>query len=228
LTKAAHTKLHQHALASDARFELLYLAETYHDTPDYKLLCASPGGWWLRYREIEGKEEEGYWTLRMCDKPTPEGDIKYSDVADEKEILSRVSEFVPEAAGADSLFAVPKLLHIYARLLTTRAHYHSRAGPEWDMTIDCTMLASNSFMLQGTLRSKNQETLQSMRDVLVSADIVFDQKGIRSKIIEYIFRRNQKLYGLLTTDWKVVDGSAQYCEWHILDEPSLTMSPTIK
>ncbi len=42
--------LHKHALAMGMKQQLQHLA-------DFALLRASPGGWWLRFREIEVREE---------------------------------------------------------------------------------------------------------------------------------------------------------------------------
>ncbi len=65
LTREALQELHKQALALGTTEELLHHAEAFYDSSENALLRASPGGWWLRWREVEGKEEEGYWVLRM-------------------------------------------------------------------------------------------------------------------------------------------------------------------
>ncbi|ELR21037.1 uncharacterized protein ACA1_281310 [Acanthamoeba castellanii str. Neff] len=211
--------LHKRALAMGVQQQLQHLAETYHDTPDFALLRASPGGWWLRYREIEGREEEGGWVLRMCQKATPEGHISYVDEEDEARILGGMAEIVPEAATAKTLFDMESL-HIFSRLLTTRAHY---SRDDLNLMIDCTQLAMNKFVLQGAVRAKTQEALGTISQGLVAAGVTTSQGVARSKVVEYVRHNNRQLYEKLQA-WEVVSDDG-FCEWHILTSPALVMSP---
>lgn len=223
LTKNAHEKLRRQALALGAEEELLHQVEAFFDTPENALLRRSTGGWWLRWREVEGKEEEGYWVLRMCEKMTPEGYISYVDLEDEPKILSLLADIVPEAKTAKSLFEMDSL-EVYARLLTTRAHYRS-SDPHLDLTVDCTLLSTKHYILQGTVRAKKRATLDAIRSTLVASDILLGEGAARSKVVEYVRRNNKPLYAKLL-EWGVV--TQEGCvEWPALEQPALVMSPTL-
>ena len=114
-------------------------------------------------------------------------------------------------------------LDVYARLLTTRAHYRS---PDLGLTVDCTLLAVNRYILQGTVRAKKRATLDAIRGTLVANDTLPGRGAVvRSKVVEYV-RRNNKPLSAKLLEWGVV--TQEGCvKWPVLEQPALVMSPTL-
>jgi len=171
--------------------------DCYYDTDELQLQTQSPGGMWLRHRQVGEDSKSTQWNLRICNtKVEADGMILFEDVKDEQQIIDKIWIVLKPACFKPQISKKQSALDIISEHLhPTIAFYFRRTTFTLEsitINLDVMELRQGFFSFSVTISSNDLRTFQS-------AFRSYSPGGsdyalvIRSKVIEAVHERRKDL-----------------------------------